>query len=134
MPRGQIPLPVLEAAIGVLLLTGFVLILVAGAPDTGADTAQLDAYARDAGRLLRSAPPRHQNSTRLAEVAASRRAFEREASALERRLDRLLPANLLYQVRTPHGVVGARVPDGVRTGSAALPTRNGPVTVRVWYG
>lgn len=134
MPRGQIPLPVLEAAIGVLLLTGFVLVLVAGAPESGTETAQLDAYARDAGRLLRSVPPRHENSTRLVEVAASQRAFEREASALERRLDRLLPANLLYQVRTPHGLVGGRVPDGVRTGTATLPTGNGPVTVRVWYG
>ena len=134
MVRSQIPLPVLEAAIGILLLSALTLVLVAGVPAPPENSPQLDAYANDAGRLLQSAPPRHRNATRLGEVAASPSAFEREREALDRRLERLLPANLLYQVRTPHGVVGYRLPDAVRTGTATLPTAHGPVTIRVWYG
>ncbi len=134
MPRAQIPLPVLEAALGIVLLTSIGLLLVAGVPGQGDGSPQLDAYARDAGQLLRSAPPSHANATRLGEVAASRAAFERERAALDRRLSRLLPANLLYRVRTPHGRIGHRLPDDVRTGTATLPTASGPVTVRVWYG
>lgn len=134
MPRGQIPLPVLEAALGVLLLTSVGLLIVAGVPGGADRSPQLDAYAQDAGQLLQSAPPRHANETRLAEVSASREAFERERDALDRRLRRLLPANLLYQVRTPHGTIGYRVPGEVRTGTATVPTANGPVTIRVWYG
>lgn len=134
MSRGQIPLPILEAAIGILLLTALAVVLVAGVPAAPAESPQLDAYANDAGRLLQSAPPRHANATRLGEIAASPAAFEREREALDRRLNRILPENLLYRVRTPHGVVGHRIPDAVTTGSATLPTTDGPVTIRVWYG
>lgn len=134
MRRGQIPLPVLEAALGVLLLTAVGLLIVSGVPADPGGSTQLDAYARDAGQLLRSAPPRHANETRLGEVAASAAAFDREREALDRRMERLLPANLLYQIRTPHGTVGYRVPGDVRTGTATFPTAHGPVTVRVWYG
>ncbi|MEF8838417.1 MAG: hypothetical protein V5A24_01645 [Haloarculaceae archaeon] len=134
MRKGQIPLPLLEAAIGVLLLTAMTLVLVTGVPAPPEQEPQLEAYATDAGRLLQSSPPRHANATRLGEVAASRAAFEREREALDRRLERILPDNLLYRVRTPHGVVGYRIPGAIRTGSATLPTAHGPVTIRVWYG
>jgi hypothetical protein len=133
MRRGQVPLPVLEAAIGVLLLLALVLVLVTGTPSPDEGAVQLDAYAEDVGVLLRSQPPRHANGTRLAELAASPAAFERERDALDRRMRRLLPDNLLYRVRTEHGSVGHSVPDEVHTGTATVPTVNGRVVVRVWY-
>nr|WP_247418408.1 hypothetical protein [Halomarina salina] len=108
---------------------GFVL----GVPQPDTRDAQLDAYARDASSVLGSEPPRHRGVTRLAEVARSASAFERERAALDERVDRLLPDSLLYQVETPHGTVGYEKPGSVAVGTATVTTANGPVTVRVWY-
>lgn len=134
MGRAQIPLPVLEAAIGVVLLTALALLLVTGPPSQATADPQLEAYAQDVATLLGNEPPRHANETRLAEVAASPRALDRERAALTRRIEGLLTANLFYQVQTPHGRVGYRLPQTVRTGTATVPTVHGPVTIRVWYG
>lgn len=134
MARAQIPLPVLEAAIGVVLLTALALLLVTGVPGEDTTDPQLEAYAQDVATLLGNEPPRHANETRLAEIAASPAAFERERAALKRRIERLLTANLFYQVQTPHGRIGYRLPGTVRTGTATVPTVHGPVTIRVWYG
>lgn len=134
MDRAQIPLPVLEAAIGVVLLTALALLLVTGVPSQDTADPQLEAYAQDVATLLGNEPPRHANETRLSEIAASADAFEREQAALQRRIERLLTANLFYQVQTPHGRIGHRLPQSVRTGTATVPTANGPVTIRVWYG
>lgn len=134
MGRGQIPLPLLEAAVGVLLLSSLALLLATGVSGPATDRAQLDAYAADAGRLLANEPPRHANRTRLSEVAASADAFDRERRALARRVERLLPPNLFYQVRTPQGRIGHTVPDGVPVGTRTVTTAGGSVTIRVWYG
>jgi len=133
MGRAQLSLSVVEAGVGALLVlavtTGFVL----GPPDTDVRDPQLEAYAEDVVTVLGDAPPRHRGTTRLAEVARSERAFERERAALDRRIDRLLPDSVLYQLETPRGTVGYRPPAGVALGVATVLTPHGPVTVRVWY-
>ena len=83
--------------------------------------------------MLGNEAPSHGESTRLAEVAASEDAFDREADALERRVDRILPDNLMYRVETPHGAVGFVRPSNVAVGVAHVPTGSGRVTVWVWY-
>lgn len=135
MHRAQASITVVEAGIGVLLLVTIILGFALGVPDgESAETqTQLEAYATDAATLLSNEPPRHTDQTRLAEVVDSAAAFERERDALEQRVDRILPANLLFRVETPYGTVGYRKPDGVQTGAATVVTSNGEVTLRVWY-
>lgn len=131
--RGQLSLSVVEAAVGVVLVlsvaTGFVL----QAPQPGEAEVQLDAYAGDAATVLSGEPPRHRGTTRLAEVARSPAAFERERAALDRRIDRILPDDLMYRVEMSHGAVGYRVPAGVPVGQTTVATGAGTVTIRVWY-
>ncbi|MFC6836761.1 DUF7262 family protein [Halomarina ordinaria] len=133
MSRGQLSLSVVEAGVGVVLVlavtTGFVL----GVPAPDTREAQLDAYASDAATVLSNEPPRHRGTSRLAEVAASPAAFDRERTALDERVDRLLPDNLLYRIDTPHGAAGYRRPAGVPVGRATVTTAGGDVTIRVWY-
>lgn len=131
--RGQLSLSVVEAGIGVLLLFAVTGTFALGLPDAGTRSAQLDAYADDAASVLSREPPRHDGATRLSEVAASEAAFERERDALERRVGRILPENLMYRVVTPHGAVGFRRPTDAPTGKASVPTLSGRVTVWVWY-
>lgn len=131
--RGQLSLSVVEAGIGVLLLFSVTATFALGLPDAGTQEAQLDAYADDAASVLSREPPRHAAATRLSEVTASEAAFERERDALERRVGRILPENLMYRVVTPHGAVGYRRPTDVPTGKAGVPTLSGLVTIWVWY-
>jgi hypothetical protein len=133
-PRAQVSLPAVEAAVGVLFVVAVAVAFAFGSPAGGVPReAQLDAYASDAATVLANEPPQHRDSTRLAEVAASGTGFAREADALERRVDRILPDNLLFRVETPHGAVGYAHPSTVPTGVATVPTGNGTVTIRVWY-
>lgn len=133
MCRAQVSLSLVEASVGVVFILAVTSIFATGLPAPDARPVQLDAYATDVATVLTGEPPRHADETRLSEVAASPGAFQRERGALERRLDRLVPANLLYRVETPHGVVGYRPPDGVAIGVARVPTPGGLVTVQVWY-
>jgi len=135
MGRGQASITAVEAGLGVLLLAAVTLGFAVGVPtDEPAKTrAQLDTYAAGAATLLANEPPRHADQTRLAEVAASPDAFERERDALERRVDRILPDNLLFRVETPHGSVGYPPPDGVEMGAATVLTTEGEVRLEVWY-
>lgn len=131
--RGQLSMPVVEAAAGVLLVFGVVGTFALGVPPADTRQPQLDAYARDAATVLAGEPPRHQGATRLSEVVRSNRSFERERGALRRRVDRILPDNLLFRVATPHGSVGFRRPPGTSVGSATVTTVHGDVRIRVWY-
>lgn len=131
--RGQLSLSVVEAAIGVVLILGVSVSFALGVAAPSERPAQLDAYARDAATVLAGEPPRHAGATRLAEVVRSPAAFERERGALRRRVDRILPDNLLFRVVTPHGTVGFRQPDGVTVGRASVATVGGTVVVEVWY-
>jgi hypothetical protein len=131
--RAQLPMALLEAAIGVVLVLGIALGFGLGVPTPDGDAAQLDAYAGDALVLLEEEPPRHGNASRLAEVVGSEDAFDRERASLDRRLDRILPDNLMYRLETPHGAVGQPVPSGVPTGVARTTTVEGAVHIRVWY-
>jgi hypothetical protein len=104
-----------------------------GVPQPDECGAQLDVYADDAATVLADEPPRHQGTTRLAEVVRSEAAFDREKESLDRRVDRILPDNLMYRMETPHGAVGFRTPPGVAVGERTVATGNGRVTIRVWY-
>lgn len=132
--RGQLSMSVIEAGVGVLFVLAVTMGFALGVPAADTRQSQLDAYASDAATVLASEPPRHQGATRLAEVARSPEAFERERDAFDRRVERILPDNLFYRVQTPHGSVGFRKPAGVAVGKATVPTVNGDVTIWVWYG
>lgn len=133
MRRGQLSLSLVEAAVGVVLLLAVASGFAFGVATPDASVSQLDTYADDAATVLATEPPRHSGTTRLAEVARSEAAFERERAALDRRVDRILPANLLYRVETPHGAVGFPVPAGASVGERTVATGYGRVTIRVWY-
>lgn len=132
-PRGQLSLPAVEAAVGILLVFAVAATFGLALPDPGVRQAQLDAYAGDAAAVLTAEPPRHGGATRLTEVGRSESAFRRERDALHRRVERILPDNLLFRVETPHGAVGYPEPRGVPVGVATVPTAGGEFTVRVWY-
>lgn len=131
--RAQLSLPLVEAGIGVVLVFSITFGFALGTP--AADTAepQLDALARDALSVLASEPPRHRGATRLDELTLSRASFDRERSALVRRIDRILPDNVLFEVATGHGRVGHRRPPSVAVGWATRATLHGSVTIWVWY-
>lgn len=135
MRRGQASVTAVEAAVGVLLVTSLAFAFALGDPGDSNPTAQtqLDAYADDAVTLLSREQPRHAEQTRLAEVTASPDAFDREADALGRRVEEILPENVLFRVETAYGSVGHPLPAKVRTGTATVPTTNGDVTIRIWY-
>jgi hypothetical protein len=133
MRRGQLPLSLVEAAVGVVLVLAVASGFAFGVPTPDDRTAQLDAYADDAATVLATEPPRHGGTTRLAEVARSEASFDRERAALDRRVDRILPDSVMYRVETPHGAVGFPVPSGVPVGSRTVATGYGRVTIRVWY-
>jgi len=133
MDRGQLPLSLLEVAVGVVLVLSLVGTVALGVPGPDTREPQLDAYASDAVTLLANESPEHTGVTRLAEVLDSSARFDRERETLDRRLDRILPDNLLYRLETDHGVVGYPLPAGVTTGSARATTGAGSVTLRVWY-
>lgn len=133
--RGQASITVIEAGLGVLLVLSVLFTFALGVPGGGTaqSQAQLDIYASDATTLLANEPPRHQDQTRLAEVTKSQDAFEREKDELERRVERILPENVMFRVETKYGTVGHPLPDDVATGDATVLTTNGEVTLRVWY-
>jgi hypothetical protein len=135
MHRAQASVTAIEAGIGGLLLMSLVFVFVLGGPGAGNPQAQtqLDLYADDAATLLSNEQPRHADQTRIAEVTRSQAACEREADALERRVERILPPNVLFQVETAYGTVGYPLPVDVRTGTTTVPTTNGKVTFTVWY-
>lgn len=132
--RAQLSLSVVEAGVGVLFVVAVATAFAFGTPAGGvSERTQLDAYAMDAATVLSNEGPSHGDSTRLAEIAASESAFEREADALERRVDRILPDNLLFRVETSRGGVGHVRPSNVPVGVAHVPTGSGEVTIWVWY-
>jgi len=131
--RGQLSLSLVEAGVGVIFLLAVAMGFALGVPAPDTREPQLDRYAEDAATVLAGEPPRHQGTTRLAEVLATNETFQRERAALDRRVERILPDNLMYRVETPHGAVGFRKPADAPVGSAAVTTANGAVTIRVWY-
>jgi hypothetical protein len=133
MRRAQLPLSLVEVALGSVLILGVALGFALGTPAPDTQTPQLDAYAEDTATILATEQPRHGRSTRLNEIAVSEAAFNRERAALDRRVGRILPDNVLYRVETPHGSVGTATPRGVPTGTATVPTGYGSVEIEVWY-
>jgi hypothetical protein len=122
-----------EGALAVVLVLGVAAGFALGAATPNAQEPQLDAYAEDAVTLLSEEPPRNRGGTRLAELARSAEDFEREHEAIARRIERILPDNVMFRAETPHGRLGHRKPDRVATGVATATTIHGEVTIRVWY-
>lgn len=133
MGRAQLSLPVVEAGLGVVLVLAVAVGFALPVEQPSGRETQLDSYARDAGTVLAGEPPRHGGTVRLSEVVRSEDAFARERDALDHRIDRILPDNLMYRVRTPHGTVGYRRPAGVAVGVATVITVHGEVRIEVWY-
>lgn len=133
MDRGQLPLSVVEAAIGLVLLLSLAGAFSLGVAPIDDSHTQLEAYASDAATILATEAPEHAGQTRLAEVSASSSAFQREGPSVERRADRLLPDNVMYRIETPQGALGYVRPAGVPTGTATVATGRGEATIRVWY-
>ena len=133
MPKAQLPLSLVEVALGATLILGVALGFALATPTPDTRGPQLSAYAEDTATILQTDPARHNGTTRLGEVVASQRAFDRERGALERRVERILPANVLFNVRTPYGSVGTSVPVRTTTGTATVPTGAGTVRIEVWY-
>jgi hypothetical protein len=135
MSRGQASVTAVEAALGVLLIASVTVAFGLGVPgsENQKAQAQLDTYASDTATLLAEESPRHGNQTRLAELLSSADSFERQRGALERRVERILPENVMVQVETVHGTVGQPFPSDVPTGEATVLTTNGSITLRVWY-
>lgn len=131
--RGQLSLPAVECAVGVVFVLAIGAGLAFGPAPADGTAVQLETYAHDAATVLSGEPPRHRSATRLSEVVASPSSFERERAALARRVERILPDNLLFRVGTPHGTVGFRRPTGAPVGVATVTTVAGDVTVWVWY-
>lgn len=131
--RGQLSLSVVEAAVGVAFVLTVAVSFGLTLPEPATAEVQLDAYASDTATVLTDESPQHVGESRLAEIAQSPAAFQREREALRERVERILGRNLLFRVATPHGTVGYATPTGVPVGQATVPTRNGVVVIRVWY-
>ncbi|GAB3690832.1 hypothetical protein GCM10028857_27600 [Salinarchaeum chitinilyticum] len=131
--RAQLSMPVVEAGIGVVMILSLAALLAIGTPAPQVDDPQLDVYAEDVAVVLAEEPPRHGGTTRLDELTRSQSSFDREAPALDRRVETLLPANLLYRIETPHGAVGFERPTGAVTGASTVTTQHGEVRVEVWH-
>lgn len=146
--RGQLSLSLVEAAIGVVFILGVAVTFGLGVPAPETQTAQLDTYAGDATTVLENDPPRHAGQTRLTELTReqlvlengdAKTGFDREKGALERRVDRILPANVLFRIEitgpeTTRGSVGQARPHGIPVGYASVTTRHGEFELWVWYG
>jgi hypothetical protein len=126
-------LAAIEAGIGIVLILAVAAGFGLGLPQPETQDAQLDAYATDATTVLSREAPRHAGATRLSEVSRSEQSFARERDALERRVERILPANLMFRVQTVHGSVGYERPTGVPVGHSTVTTLHGEVTIWVWY-
>jgi len=134
MPRGQLSLSVVEAAVGVVLVLGVAAGFAVGAAGPTSSTPQLDALARDTATVLESEPTDWGRDSRLAALARSEQSFARTRTTTRRRIVALLPADVVFHVRTPRGSFGYPHPPTAVVGSVTVPTRYGPVTIRVWYG
>jgi len=133
MPRAQLPLSLVEVALGATLILGVALGFALATPTPDTRGPQLSAYAEDTATILQTDPARHNGTTRLGEVVASEESFDRERDSVARRVDRILPENVLFNVETPHGSVGTPVPRQVTTGTATVRTGAGTVRIEVWY-
>ncbi len=114
--RGQLSLSLIEAAVGVVFVLTVAATFGLALPDPGTTEAQLDAYADD-----------------TATIVADEFHDHRDGTAMDDRIDRLLPDNLLYRVTTPAGTVGFEPPVGQTTGRAVLVIPDGEIVVEVWY-
>ena len=134
-------MPLVEAGIGVVLILGIAGMLALGLPAPDATDPQLDAYAADVATVLGEEPARHEGTTRLDEVSRSPAQFDREADALEDRVDDLLPDNILFRVTVQfhatdsdaQRTIGIERPTGAVTGTETVTTSHGQVHVEVWY-
>jgi hypothetical protein len=131
--RGQLSLPLVEAAVGTLLVLTVVLGFGLGVPDPGTRRAQLDTYAGDAAAVLAADPPAGTGASRLSVASRSTEGFVGERAPLAARIEALLPKNVLYRVETPAGTLGYPRPAGRPVGRATTQTRHGPVVLEVWY-
>jgi hypothetical protein len=136
MRRGQLSLSVVEAAVGVVLVLGVTAGFAVVSADPAPRTPQLDSLARDVGTVLASEPEPTEtgDDSRLVALARPDGSFAAVRTPARDRIEALLPADVLFRVETPRGTLGHTRPPTTPVGSTTVPTRYGPVTIRVWYG
>ncbi|WP_248897844.1 DUF7262 family protein [Haloplanus halobius] len=134
MPRGQLSLSIVEAAVGVLLVVGVAAGFAIGVSPPPAAEPQLDSLARDTGTVLATDPADTGRGPWVIALTHSDDSFARVRDSVRERTAQLLPGDVAFRIRTPHGTVGYPRPPTVAVGTTTIPTRHGPVTVRVWYG
>lgn len=134
MRRGQVSLSVVEAAVGALLIVSVAAGFAIGTGGPVSSEPELDTLARDTATVLGSEPAEDASGSLLVALARSAESFDRVRESTRRRVERLLPRDVAFRLRTPHGTLGYPRPPSVTTGSTTVPTRHGPVTVWVWYG
>jgi len=134
MRRGQLSLSVIEAAVGVVLVVGVAAGFTVGVAPAPSAEPQLDALARDTATLLGSESAPGTGDAWLVALARSSASFDRLRPDARERTARALPADVAFRITTPHGTVGYPRPPRTTVGSTTVPTRHGPVSVRVWYG
>lgn len=133
--RAQLSLSLLEVALGTIFVFAVLFGVVLGVPAPETHDAQLEIYANDVMTVLTNEPAhdREQGPSRLSEIIHSPTSFNRERGQLKHRIDHLLPDNVMFRIRTPHGSAGYQVPSGVSLRTATTTTTNGDVTIIVWY-
>ncbi|MFB6281951.1 MAG: hypothetical protein ABEH40_08030 [Haloferacaceae archaeon] len=134
--RGQLSLPVVEVAIGVVLIVGVSVAFAVDVPGPGREEAQLERYAEDAAAGLAATPVRaaDEEGPLVGRALESGAAFAQHRDRLRRRADRLVPPTVRIRLLTRHGTLGPPRPPGATVGRARLPTAAGTLTVEVWYG
>ncbi|GAB6860352.1 hypothetical protein ACFR97_09590 [Haloplanus litoreus] len=134
MRRAQLSLSVVEAAIGVVLVVGVAAGFTVGVTTPPSAEPHLNSLARDTASVLGSEPTANGRHSRLVALARSPDTFARVRSDTGDRIADLLPADVAFRVRTPHGTLGYPRPPSRPTGSTTVPTRHGRITIWVWYG
>lgn len=132
--RGQLSLPVVEAAVGVVLVVGVTAAFAVAVPGPNRERAQLERYAGDTATTLAETPADEGEGPFLARALASPSAFQRARPRLRNRSTAAVPGSVRVRVETPRGAVGPPRPPSRPAGRATATTVRGPVRVVVWYG
>lgn len=126
--RGQLSFPLIEAAVGVLLVLGVACGFAIGAPHPDGSEKQVSLYASDAATLLAAGTAGNATAFDAGDGGTE----ETGRTAVREAIDAALPANCMYRATTPWGTVGYPRPPGVTVGTATAPSAAGPITVEVW--
>lgn len=131
--RGQLSLSVVEAVVGLLVVLAAATTFVVGLPETGSEGAELTVLASDGVIVLDATPPEGDGVSRLTVLARDRSGYVRERGYARDQLDALYPTGVQYRLETPYGAIGKPLPPRGPIGNARTHTRDGALTLWVWF-